>query len=441
MKPLERYSDWIRKTQPLEGLGVQVPVAPTGPKGSRPELSPGWQTGMAHPAAERAMVRSLGAWIERVVMPYRQQLTAPAQMAVDKELLILMHLGKGKSYDDLVKAADGMCDRVNADALVGGDLIRPSDLKRRFPELFPGGMGLRLDRMAPPAGGFAAAQQPVDAMHLFGRCAGKAVGPVPPCNAMRVHAKSALLFKLGAAGSAWTGICQMGRRSGRDEDIVYLVPNASVGSHMGFEHTPETKRDVKPGEHGLGGETSHSYACVRIRDSMGGFEIAPDQWNGRPFTDWFDPQSSGALWGFSMVKAFNILGHLYAWTSVSTNRFGSSTYFYDTREPDPTLTNDQFDALPPLEKLKAKQQKRFGSDVPTGVKKYGGETDVAVDWACKSGRPPRICNAGKGPGPGNPTSPLRGSGRTSPATTNRGTDSHAPWEMPVTKTPVAGQRP
>ena len=124
------------------------------------------------------MVKSLLAWIDNVVMPFRCRLTAPAQVILDKELLKLMHMGKGKSYADMSVAADGFCDQIEENTLLSGNTIKPSELKRRYPELFRGGRGLRLDTVVPPGGAFVAAATPVDAMHLFGRCAGKPNGPM-----------------------------------------------------------------------------------------------------------------------------------------------------------------------------------------------------------------------------------------------------------------------
>ena len=381
--PLENYSQWALRTkaEPQYGRGgvlVQVPVAPSGPRFSRPEQAPGWTTGMEDPVAERAMVKSMLAWIDAVVMPFRVRLTAPAQVILDKELLKLMHVGKGKSYLEMAAAADGFCQSIDENALLSGTtLLKPSELKRRYPELFSGGQGLRLDYAVPPGGGFLAATSPVDAMHLFGRCAGKPNGPVAPKSRMRVHDESRRMFEAGAPGSAWTGICQMGHRSGIDSDIVYLVPNAAVGSHLGFEHNHATRQEIKPGEHGLQGNTSHSHACGMIEMRMGGFEVGGGLWNTRPPTDWVDAQSAGMLWGFSVVRAFNSLGHLYAWTSVSTNRFGGSKYYADDGSKDASPTQDEFAAM----KLSEQRRWRKGDKYYTGVSVYGGDTDVALDWA------------------------------------------------------------
>lgn len=381
--PLEKYSVWAQKTKVLEGR-APVSVAPSGPKRSRLEAADGWKTGMEDPAPERAMVKSLLAWIDQVVMPFRRQLTAPAQAILDKGLLAVMHLGKGKTYAQMAQAADDFCDRVEGEVekvRVDG-LIKPSELRRLHPELFPGGMGLRLETTVPPASGFAAAKNPVEAMHLFGRCGGLPEGPVRPRGRFRVHEMSRRLFEAGTPGSAWTGICQMGRRCNQPDDVIYLVPNAAVGSHLGFDHSRETKAEVKPGEHGFKGETSHHYACVMIETRMGGFEIDPAHWNGRAKQEWTDPQTSGIFWGFSIVRAFNILGHLYAWTSVSTNRFGSSVFYHDLGEADPTLTQDQYMALSVGQRKQATQAKRFGQGIELGIKRYVGDNDVAVDWAC-----------------------------------------------------------
>ena len=91
-------------------------------------------------------------------MPFRAQFTALAQMAVDHELLILMHLGKGRTYQQMVDAADGMCDRVNSDALLSGAVIKPSQLQRRYPAIFPKGKGFRLERIT--STGFVSAPSP-----------------------------------------------------------------------------------------------------------------------------------------------------------------------------------------------------------------------------------------------------------------------------------------
>jgi hypothetical protein len=377
---LEKYSVWVTRTRQYEGIATPVPVAPTGPGFRRAELTDGWRTGMADPQPERAMVKSLQAWIEKVVMPFRAHLSTPAQIMLDKELLRVMHMGKGKSYNDLAAAADAMCDRVMNDALLSGSIMKPSQLKSRFPELFPGGSGLEISRDLPANGGFVAASRPTDAIHHFGRCAGKETGPIAPRREIRVHDASKRLFQRGADGSAWSGICQMGARCNRGYDLVYLVPNEAVGSHLGFIHNHETRQTIPPGEHGHKGETSHHYACYQIEHTWG-FDISDGEWNGYAMDDWFDPQSSGIFWGFSMLKAFNCLGHLYAWTSVSTNRFGSSIFYRDLNETDPTLSRNQFDALSPMEKMRAQKEGRFGKGVELGMKVYGGETDVAKDWA------------------------------------------------------------
>jgi len=334
---------------------------------------------MEDPEAERAMVKSLQAWIEKVVLPYRAHLTAPAQLVLDKELLRLMHRGKGQSYAALAAAADALCDRVMNDALLNGQIMKPRQLKRRFPALFPGGRGFDLSDV-PPDAGFVTATRPTDAIHHFGRCAGKDRGPIAPGPQIFVHEGSRRLFQRGAPGTAWSGICQMGARSNRPYDLVYLVPNESVGSHLGFVHNHETRSTIRPGEHGHQGETSHHYACFQIERTWG-FDIDPNEWNGRPRTDWFDPQASGIFWGFSMIKAFNCLGHLYAWTSVSTNRFGSALYYRDLNEPDPTLSADQFEALTAGEKIRAVKERRFGQGIDLGIKQSDGSSDVALDWA------------------------------------------------------------
>lgn len=130
--------------------------------------------------------------------------------------------------------------------------------------------------------------------------------------------KSEIEFNLGSPGSAWIGLLAIAKRTGLPRSMIYLIPALHMEKHLSMPHVADGVS--VPVEQWCA--SGHQEATFRVIQE------------GRlPTTGWhktiYNPQGKlndpkdatycGCVMGFAMVKAYNAIGHQWAFTSATLN--------------------------------------------------------------------------------------------------------------------------
>lgn len=132
-------------------------------------------------------------------------------------------------------------------------------------------------------------------------------------------------FELGSPGTAWIGILAIAKRCGIPNSMVYLVPALHMEKHLSLPHQAEGV-SVPVEQWAASG---HNEAAVRLVIEG---RLKTDKWQktiNNPEGKLKDPKDvvwCGCLMGFAMVKAYNAIGHQWAFTSGTLNPGGTDDW-------------------------------------------------------------------------------------------------------------------
>lgn len=132
-------------------------------------------------------------------------------------------------------------------------------------------------------------------------------------------------FEKGSPGAAWVGVLLNGKRAGLDKSIVYLVPAMHMEKHLSLPHNEAI--GAKPVAQW--GAAGHHMAATRLITEK---RIPIDDWHRTEYTpkgkleDVKDASWVGVMMGFAIVKAYNAIGHQWAFISGTLNKPGTDNW-------------------------------------------------------------------------------------------------------------------
>lgn len=136
--------------------------------------------------------------------------------------------------------------------------------------------------------------------------------------------KSRQEFEQGSPGSAWIGLLSVRARTGLPQNVAFLVPALHMEKHVTAPH--EAPGISKPVEQWA--SSGHQEGVVRLitegRLNLGQAGYQPrtatmHRLDSPPRIDPREAAGTGAIMGFAMVKAYDAVGHQWAFTSMTCN--------------------------------------------------------------------------------------------------------------------------
>lgn len=137
--------------------------------------------------------------------------------------------------------------------------------------------------------------------------------------------KSRQEFQEGHPGTAWVGVVVQGRRAGLPRSLAYLIPALHMEKHLSMPHGAYSSGSTPVEQWGASG---HHEATVRLVAER---RILTDAWHKTRYnpagkTEPGEASSCGVLLGFAMVKAYNAIGHQWAFISNTLNLRGTDDW-------------------------------------------------------------------------------------------------------------------
>jgi len=140
---------------------------------------------------------------------------------------------------------------------------------------------------------------------------------------IKVEPASASDFEKGAPGSAWIGLLTISERTGGGPHELFLIPALHMEKHLSLPHNG----DVDPVEQwGASGHHESLVCCI------GQGRIKTDKWHRTKYNpdgkmkDIKNCTWIGCVMGFAMVKAYNAIGHQWAFTSGTLQPTATAKY-------------------------------------------------------------------------------------------------------------------
>jgi len=150
---------------------------------------------------------------------------------------------------------------------------------------------------------------------------------LPYSGVIQVEPKSIKDFQDGTPGSAWIGLLVLGQRTGGGPHLLYLIPALHMEKHLSLPHSP----GVDPVEQwGASGHHESITRCIQQG------RIDTRQWHKTEYNldgkvQLGDASAMGCVMGFAMVKAYNAIGHQWAFTSGTLNPTATAKWEADAR--------------------------------------------------------------------------------------------------------------
>jgi hypothetical protein len=150
---------------------------------------------------------------------------------------------------------------------------------------------------------------------------------LPYAGEIQVEAKSIKDFTQGAPGSAWIGLLVLGQRTGGGPHLLYLIPALHMEKHLSLPHAP----GADPVEQwGASGHHESITRCIQEG------RIDTSKWHKTEYNldgkvKLGDASAMGCVMGFAMVKAYNAIGHQWAFTSGTLNPTGTGKWEADAK--------------------------------------------------------------------------------------------------------------
>ena len=150
---------------------------------------------------------------------------------------------------------------------------------------------------------------------------------LPYSGDIEVEAQSIKDFNEGTGGSGWIGLLVLGQRTGGGPHRLYLIPALHMEKHLSLPHAP----GADPVEQW--GASGHHEAITRCIQQG---RIDTSKWHKTEFNldgkvKLGDASSMGCVMGFAMVKAYNAIGHQWAFTSGTLNPTGTAKWEADAK--------------------------------------------------------------------------------------------------------------
>lgn len=140
-----------------------------------------------------------------------------------------------------------------------------------------------------------------------------------------LEAESRERFEKGSPGAAWVGVLVNRHRAGIPKCVAYLVPALHMEKHLSLPHGDAI--GVKPVEQW--GAAGHHEATVRLISQR---RIVTDNWHRTEYNpdgklkNANEGSYCGVLMGFAIVKAYNAIGHQWAFISGTLNKTGTDNW-------------------------------------------------------------------------------------------------------------------
>lgn len=148
---------------------------------------------------------------------------------------------------------------------------------------------------------------------------------LPYVGTMQLEELSAKEFNEGAPGSAWIGLLTVGYRTGGGPHMLYLVPALHMEKHLSLPHAPT--HDPVP-QWGASGHHEALARCI-LTGRINTTKWHKTQNNPDGQVKPGEASSIGCVMGFAMVKAYNAVGHQWAFTSGTLNPTGTGKWEAD----------------------------------------------------------------------------------------------------------------
>jgi len=148
---------------------------------------------------------------------------------------------------------------------------------------------------------------------------------LPYAGDIQVETKSIKDFEEGTGGSGWIGLLVLGQRTGGGPHLLYLIPALHMEKHLSLPHAP----GADPVEQW--GASGHHEAITRCIQQG---RIDTRKWHKTEYNrdgkvQLGDASAMGCVMGFAMVKAYNAIGHQWAFTSGTLNPTGTGKWEAD----------------------------------------------------------------------------------------------------------------
>lgn len=320
---MKRFSTWLRERQP--GLERELRQADADYRGAKVDQrdATGQVVQVALSQARgnsrlnaKDKVSNLGNLLQKLVTLYWSDVCGPvytalggdaARRAMSVEWDMLLHApgsAKMANIDSFIAAVDEFARKFR---LRKGDFVLWENYALGDP-------GASDDAFIPQIGkGFSDSYDYAEQPHL------------PFAGEIKVEDQSKVDFEHGAPGSAWIGLLTISQRTGGGPHMLYLVPALHMEKHLSMPHL----EGVKPVEQwGASGHHEALFRCIaenRINTrTWHRTEYTPEP--GKGLRDIKECSYVGCVLGFAMVRAYNAIGHQWAFISGTLQPTGTGDW-------------------------------------------------------------------------------------------------------------------